>query len=295
MANSYDRIFKENIEPLQLPLLAKLLGLIPPKLVAIDAKMQVTQEAEMDSIRRVAHPDAALDYGLQIEFHIVDEDLRWRNLLHYGLFYQITRLPLRQIVIYGGIAPPKKITGRILELSGLRLEYEVIVLKDIPKEVFINSEVPEEVVLAVLCDYGADKPEAVVRIILQNLKKILRNSEKIRKFQKQLLVLSRLRKIELVAQKEIEAMNIHYDIETDGLYLQGIEKGLEKGIELEREEKERQFTLNLWKLQEFSLQRIADLAGTSERRVAEIITDYLQKQEGKTQRETESLLRPFRA
>jgi hypothetical protein len=111
MANSYDRIFKENIEPLQLPLLAKLLGLIPPKLVAIDAKMQVTQEAEMDSIRRVAHPDAALDYGLRIEFHIVDEDLRWRNLLHYGLFYQITRLPLRQIVIYGGIAPPKKITG----------------------------------------------------------------------------------------------------------------------------------------------------------------------------------------
>lgn len=52
MANNYDRIFKENIEPLQLPLLKKLLGLVPPKLVPIDAKLQVTQEAEMDNIRQ---------------------------------------------------------------------------------------------------------------------------------------------------------------------------------------------------------------------------------------------------
>jgi hypothetical protein len=289
MANSYDRIFKENIEPLQLPLLAKLLGLVPPKLAAIEAKMQVTQEAEMDSIRRVVHPDSALDYGLQIEFHLSDEDLRWRNLLHYGLFYQITKLPLRQIVIYGGTVSPKKITENILELSGLRLAYEVIVLKDIPKETFIHSDIPEEVILAILCDYGTDKPESVVRIILQNLKKILRNSEKIRKYHKQLLVLSRLRKVELIALKEIEAMNIHYDIETDGLYLQGVEKG----IELERKEKEREFTLNLWKLQAFPVRQIASLSGTSEQRVVKIITAYLQKQEGRTQEEIDHLLKPF--
>jgi hypothetical protein len=39
--------------------------------VPIDAKMQMTHESEMDNIRRVVHEeDAALDYGLQIEFHI---------------------------------------------------------------------------------------------------------------------------------------------------------------------------------------------------------------------------------
>ena len=41
MANNYDRIFKENIDSLLLPLLKKILGLIPPKLVPIDAKMQM--------------------------------------------------------------------------------------------------------------------------------------------------------------------------------------------------------------------------------------------------------------
>ena len=130
MANNYDRIFKENIESLLLPLLNKLLGLKPPKLAPIDAKMQVTQEAEMDHIRRVVHDDPEKDYGLQIEFHITDEDLRKRNLLHYALFHHITGLPLRQIVIYGGtLASPNHIHQNQLTLSGLDLQYEVIVLK----------------------------------------------------------------------------------------------------------------------------------------------------------------------
>ena len=179
MANSYDRIFKENIEPLQLPLLKKLLGLNPPKLVPLDAKLQVTQENEMDSIRRVAHDEnPALDYGLQIEFHIADEDLRNRNALHYALFINITNLDLRQIVIYGGMAEPKNITKNILSRQGLRCEYEVIVLKKIPKETFLNSNVPEEVLLAVLCDYGEDKPITVIRQILWNLAKILKKTDK---------------------------------------------------------------------------------------------------------------------
>ena len=219
MANNYDRIFKENIESLLLPLLNKLLGLKPPKLAPIDAKMQVTQEAEMDHIRRVVHDNPEEDYGLQIEFHISDEDLRKRNLLHYALFHHITGLPLRQIVIYGGtLSNPNHIHQNQLTLSGLDLEYEVIVLKQIPKEQFLHSEIPEEVVLAILCDFGEDDPAKVVRDILYNLKRILRKSNRIKKFQKQLLILSRLRKMELIVKTEVEAMTIHYDIETDGLF-----------------------------------------------------------------------------
>lgn len=177
MANNYDRIFKENIESLLLPLLKKLLGLNPQKMSPIDAKMQVTQEAEMDHIRRVVHDDPEKDYGLQIEFHVSDEDLRKRNLLHYALFHQITGLPLRQIVIYGGMLMyPNHIHQNRLSLSGLNLHFEVIVLKQIPKEQFLQSEIPEEVVLAILCDFGEDQPENVVRLILQQLQRILRKS-----------------------------------------------------------------------------------------------------------------------
>ena len=271
MANNYDRIFKENIEALLLPLLKKVLGLSPPKLQPIDAKLQVTQEAEMDNIRRVVHDDPALDYGLQIEFHIADEDLRKRNLLHHALFHSITGLPLRQIVIYGGgKSDPRHITQNHLLTQGLELRFEVLVLKQIPKELFIHSEVPEEVVLAILCDFGEEQPEQVVRQILQHLHKICRNSNRIKKYQKQLLTLSRLRKMEIIVKTQVEAMTIHYDIETDGLFLQGIEQGAEF--------KEREFINHLWSLQEFSLEKIALLTSTSLERVIEVVSAHLQEE-----------------
>jgi len=264
MANNYDRIFKENIDSLLLPLLKKLLGLNPPNLAPIDAKMQVTQEGEMDHIRRVVHDDPQQDYGLQIEFHVKDEDLRKRNLFHYALFHHITSLPLRQIVIYGGIGKPLHILKDRLQLNGLELQFEVIVLNQIPKAVFLESDIPEEVVLAILCDFGEDQPESVVRQILQHLKKILRRSDRIKKYQKQLLILSRLRKMELIVKTEAEAMTIDYDIETDGLYLQGIET------------KEQEIVLNLWSVQDFPIDTMATFVGVTPERTRQIILNALQ-------------------
>lgn len=272
MANNYDRIFKENIEPLLLHLLKKVLGLSPPKLVPLDAKMQVTQEAEMDNIRRVVHDDINLDYGLQIEFHVSDEDLRKRNFLHYALFHQITALPLRQVVIYGGMGLGTQIKKNHLSLSGLEFQFEVIVLKDIPKEVFLNSTIPEEIILAILCDFGQDAPNVVISQILSSLNKILKGSFRVKKYQKQLLILSRLRKMELIVKTQVEAMTIHYDIETDGLYLQGREEGREEGIELEKQE----FIQTLWSLQEFSLEKIAMMVKSPEEKVLEVILNLLQ-------------------
>jgi hypothetical protein len=278
-----------------LPLLNKLLGLKPPKLAPIDAKMQVTQEAEMDHIRRVVHDDPAQDYGLQIEFHISDEDLRRRNLLHYALFHHITGLPLRQIVIYGGtLANPNHIHQNQLTLSGLNLQYEVIVLKQIPKEQFLHSEIPEEVILAILCDFGEDEPTSVVRQILHNLKRILRKSNRIKKFQKQLLILSRLRKMELIVKTEVEAMTIHYDIETDGLFLKGIEEGLERGIEEGIELEKQVFVHKLWSLQEFSLEKIALMVDVSHERLLEILRAQLQA-EGQTEAEAKLTIEAHQA
>lgn len=270
MANNYDRVFKENIESLLLPLLKKVLGLVPPKLLPVDAKLQVTQEAEMDHIRRVVHEDSRQDYGLQIEFHVTDEDLRKRNLLHYALFHNITDLPLRQIVIYGGVGIPSKIHQNALELKGLALSYEVIILRDIPKEIFLESQIPEEVILAILCDFGDMKPEQVVRQILLNLRKILRRSNRIKKYQKQLLVLSRLRKMELIVKTEMEAITFHYDVESDGLYQQGIEQGIEA--------KAREVLLQLWSAKEFSLEKMALFVNISMEKVVEIITNFLQSE-----------------
>lgn len=124
----------------------------------------------------------------------------------------------------------------MLELEGLRLEFTVVNIREVPKERFLNSEVPEEIVLSLLCDFGKDRPETVVRLILQNLLKIVGRVERLKKYQRQLQILSRLRKLQPIVLKEISLMPIKFDVETDELYLEGIEKGVEKGLEKHQHE-----------------------------------------------------------
>ncbi len=110
-------------------------------------------------------------------------------------------------------------------MEGLWLEFQVVSLGEIPKDVFLQSDVPEEVVLAILCDFGAEQPERVVRQILQHLQKLIGRVPRLGKYQRQLQILSRLRKLQAITKQEILTMPLHYEIETDDLYLEGMEKG----------------------------------------------------------------------
>ena len=80
--------------------------------------------------------------------------------------------------------------------------------------------------------------------------------------------------MELIVKTQVEAMTIHYDIETDGLYLQGVEEGIEQGIELEK----REFMQTLWSLQEFPLDKIALMVKSSVEQVIEVLVNLLQDQ-----------------
>jgi len=231
MPNDFDKIFKENFEVLLPHLLRKVLGLELPRLEDLKDKIQVTVEREMDNLKKAVHDDPLLDYGLHWEIQSADEDMRQRNLLYYALFVEKYNLPLKQIVIYVGNDQPKRVQRNVLELEGLRLEFQVLNLREIPKDVFLSSNVPEDVVLAILADFGSEQPEKVIRQILQHLLKLIGRVPRLEKYQRQLQTLSRLRKLEAKTKKEISAMPIHYDIETDALYLEGREKGVEIGVE----------------------------------------------------------------
>jgi predicted transposase YdaD len=231
MPNDYDKVIKENFEPLLPHLLRKVLGLELPRMVDLKDKIQITTEREMDNLKKVLHDDPSLDFGLHWEIQSSDEDMRSRNLLYYAIYYEKYRLPLQQIVIYVGEKTPTQIVKNQLEIRGLTLNFSVLDLKSVPKEVFLHSDTPEEVVLAILCDFGEDQPVEVIRQILQHLLKLIGRVPRLKKYQHQLAVLSRLRKLEVPTKNEIVAMPVQYDINTDGLYLEGLSKGMEKGIE----------------------------------------------------------------
>ena len=92
--------------------------------------------------------------------------------------------------------------------------------------------------------------------------------------------------MELIVKTQVEAMTIHYDIETDGLYLQG----LEEGIELEKQE----FIQTLWSLQEFSLEKMAIMVKSPVEKVTEVIVSLL-KTEGLSESEALVIIEEYKA
>ena len=128
--------------------------------------------------------------------------------------------------------------------------YSVFIYKLAETKVHLNRKV-----LAVLANYKPEEAETVLRKILANLKKLVKNKRVLKKYINQLMMLSRLRKIENLTIKITEEMPIHYDYETDTLYLKGIEKG-----QKEIEKKSYLFVRNLLLDSDFTKEKIALLA-----------------------------------
>jgi hypothetical protein len=76
-------------------------------------------------------------------------------------------------------------------------------------------------------------------------------------------ILSKLRKLQKQTIQTITQMGWEYELETDIRYLQGIEKGEEKGMIQKAIEKDIQFVTTLLSTTDFDVNRIADMTKTS--------------------------------
>lgn len=90
--------------------------------------------------------------------------------VYAGLIYKIYRLPLRQIVFYIGNDPvnmPNKLSMPTFEYN-----FDLIDLQSISYKEFISSNIPEEVLLAILCNFGEVQAEMVVEEIFIKLRSL---------------------------------------------------------------------------------------------------------------------------
>ena len=85
----------------------------------------------------------------------------------------------------------------------------------------LNSDKPEEIIIAILADFGKENSEVVIKSILEKVKNLPIDKSKIRKTVVQLEVLSNLRKLQSQIIKYIVNMPIPYNLEEDIRYQQG--------------------------------------------------------------------------
>ncbi len=224
--NLYDKIFKENAEAIFLPLIERRLGIKIKTFKPYKAKLQTTLEREMDFFYEVETTDG-VSFLLHIEFQTDNEpDMVYRKAEYHGIALNLRKMEIKHFVIYLGTQKPTMRTN-LLEKEIYR-GFDLIDIHSIDHRLMLQSQVPDFIILAILADYPPEKAESVLRLTLQQLKTACRNKSELSKFIKQLVILSRLRKIEDLTIKITEEMPITYDIETDYLYKKGIEKGIEK-------------------------------------------------------------------
>ena len=227
--NLYDKIFKENAEQLFLPLVEERLKIKIKSFQPLKEKLQTTIEREMDFFYEVV-TEKKESLLLHLEFQTEnDPEMIYRSAEYHGMAFRRKKLPIKHVVIFLG-------KGEITMRTKLSEEefftgFEVIHIHKMNTADFLSSQVPEVVLLAVLSDLPKDKIEAILRLVVLQLKQVCKNANELSRYLKQLIILSRLRKFENTATKIINDMPITYDIYTDGLYLQGKEKGTKEGLE----------------------------------------------------------------
>ena len=227
--NAFDKIMKEIVEKIFRPLIEQKLGVKIVKSIPLKEKMQTTVEVEMDFFYEII-TDTGEHFILHIEFESGNNlEMIYRVGEYHGMSQRRTKLPIRHFVVYLGLEPPTMRTS--LKPEEVFTGFNLLNVRTLDTNKLLSSQIPEEVLMAVLANYPPDEAEIVLRKIVENLKKLVRNKRVLKKYINQLMMLSRLRKIESLTIKITEEMPIHYDYESDTLYRKGTEKGHKEGLE----------------------------------------------------------------
>lgn len=237
---NYDKILRENILKAIPALLKKVCGLEIAALKPINPTQTRTKEKRYDFAAKVLNPRLQDRYILHVEFQVGNErKMHLRMFEYYEMIYHTHELPVEQFVIYIGKEKPRFITH--ITHKNLQYNYHVIDLKTIDAYLFLSANTPEEVLLAILCDFKGVPPPQIIAEILKRLSRTSPSHRLLEKYIRQLEMLSQLRNLQKQTIQQIKAMPLIYDIEKDIRYQQGIEVGIEKGIEKGREELQHEF------------------------------------------------------
>ena len=251
--NVFDRIFRENSSRM-IAWIERRYGYKIEKYTLLKEKIPKTLEREIDFLCKIK----TKKYGellLHMEFQSADNnEMIYRMQEYHALISRKYKLPVRQVVMYMGEEESKMITQ--LPIAGIFTGFDLISVHKIDIEEFISDQFPEVIVMALLSNYDKENIEKVLYTIVDNIKKVVKHEDTLKRYINQLLILSRLRNLEESVTKILEDMPITFEVDVENDYL--YKRGLEKGKEVLREEilkKEEEFKEQILKKEEQILKK----------------------------------------
>ena len=271
-ANKYDRIFRENIEPIFLSLVERSLGISITHKKVLPDKIITTTEREVDSLYEIE-----IASGKKLILHIEiqtsdDKNMVYRVSEYHSLILKKYKLPIKHIVIYLG-EKQTRMKNR-LKKEEIFTHFELLSLSEMNTKRLLKSNIPEEVLLAILSQYKKEESVAVIQAILIRLGEVCDNRNHLKKFTTQLTILSKLRNLEKLTVNNINKMTKLFDIRTSVLFQEGQEygeeKGLKQGIEQGKLKNQLITIANMLTKSDLSNTQIADLINVEELYVLDI-------------------------
>jgi len=191
--NKFDKIGKENMFKLFLPLLRKHCDLNVKKHVELTPKFQVTIEREVDFLRQVVDEDGD-EFILHIEIQTYYEKNLILRLREYNaLIARRYNMEVRTFVFYLGLNPNRIETK--LSRKMVFSEFSMLAFCELPHEDFIDSTNPREIILAIIADLENKPPHLIIKEIIKKLENTVQSKAKLKKYVAQLQVLSQLRNL----------------------------------------------------------------------------------------------------
>jgi predicted transposase YdaD len=230
----YDKLIKESLSYLIKPFAERIgIDFKNKRLEMIKDKLQQTLEREPDFLFIVRHPFSLDDYVTQFDFQVPNDMAMPERMLMYRCFVKYTyNLPVRQIVFYLGNDPLEMVN--FIKEPNTYHQFELYDIRMFTANSFLKSDIPQEVLLAILGDFEGENPEMIMEKILTRLQLLVKQKKKLQKLTFQLHVLSGLRNLRKIFQLKIKNMPLQFDIDlkSDPFFLEGREEGKEEGIEI---------------------------------------------------------------
>lgn len=226
--SQYDKILKENIEAVIPNLMQKVLGITAAESEELPDDIQHTKERKPDVLKKITDTQGNT-FVLQIEFQVADEEEMVYRMAEYCIMLERRyKLPVRQFVVFLGSGQPQMPTQ--LQRPYLQFQFTVIVFAALDYRLFLQSDRPEEVTLAILAGFREESTEVALERILERVEETTNSEFSLKRHINQLRVLAQLRNLETILKVAMDSIAKHISEERDALYLRGLDKGNERFV-----------------------------------------------------------------
>jgi len=193
----------------------------------LETEQQRIEDRRADLCARVVDKQQRT-FILHLEIQNQNQRIMPERMLRYftDLRLQYPGETIVQYLLYIGRESLKMADGIVTKQ--LQYQYTVIDMHRQNYRKFLDTQTPDAVVMAILCDFDGDNNRDVVHKLLRNLIELTQgNQQQLREYVNMLEILASNRNLNLDIQQEYEML--HVEIEKLPSFIMGMEKGMEKG------------------------------------------------------------------